>query len=100
MSSSKYRRTNNSAKTEKFCAGAHVQIGRGRPFCTDHAGRAVQVVLRFLGVHASMKHCVDFRWEITMKRNFFALMVAIALGFGIATGATIVTVPAALADGR
>lgn len=35
-----------------------------------------------------------------MKRNFFALMVAIALGFGIATGATIVTVPAALADGR
>ncbi len=35
-----------------------------------------------------------------MKKDFFALMIAIALVFGIATGASIVTVPAALADGR
>lgn len=35
-----------------------------------------------------------------MKKFIFSLMVAIALGFSIATGASIVTVPAALADGR
>lgn len=35
-----------------------------------------------------------------MKKKIFALMLAVALGFGIATGATILTAPAALADGR
>jgi hypothetical protein len=35
-----------------------------------------------------------------MNKKFLALIMAIALGFGIAAGANIVNIPAALADGR
>lgn len=35
-----------------------------------------------------------------MKNYFFALIIAVALGFGIAAGAGIFSIPVALADGR